>query len=145
MRSLTISISSLEICLFSSFAHFLIGLIVFPELSCMIYLHIWEINSWAVVWFAVFCSILKAVFFFFFHLALNFLAVQKIRCLSRSLLFLFVSFSTTLGGECRFGPGCDFCQSVFCLFSSKSFIVSGLSLRSLIHLVLIFLQGVRKE
>ena len=37
------------------------------------------------------------------------------------------------------------CHRVFCLmFSSKSFIVSGLTFRSLIHFELIFVYGVRK-
>ena len=35
-------------------------------------------------------------------------------------------------------------MSVFCLFSSKSFIVSGLTFRSLIHFEFIFVYGVRK-
>ena len=33
---------------------------------------------------------------------------------------------------------------VFCLFSSRSFIVSGLTFRSLIHFEFIFVYGVRK-
>ena len=36
------------------------------------------------------------------------------------------------------------CHLVFCLFSSKSFIVSGLTFRSLIHFEFIFVYGVRK-
>ena len=39
---------------------------------------------------------------------------------------------------------CDLCQRVSCLFSSKSFIVSGLMFRSLIHFEFIFVYGVRK-
>ena len=35
-------------------------------------------------------------------------------------------------------------ESVLLMFSSKSFIVSGLTFRSLIHFELIFLYGVRK-
>ena len=38
----------------------------------------------------------------------------------------------------------DLCHPGFCLFSSKSFIISGLTLRSLIHFDFIFVYGVRK-
>ena len=42
------------------------------------------------------------------------------------------------------GSCCDLCQRVFCLFSSRSFIVSGFTFRSLIHFEFIFVYGVRK-
>ena len=45
------------------------------------------------------------------------------------------------------GSCCDVCQRVFCLFfffPSRSFIVSGLKFRSLIHFEFIFVYGVRK-
>ena len=38
----------------------------------------------------------------------------------------------------------DLCDQVFCLFSSKSFIVSGITFRSVMHLEFIFVYGVRK-
>ena len=38
----------------------------------------------------------------------------------------------------------DMCHQTFCLFSSKSFIVSGLTFGSLIHFEFIFVYGVRK-
>ena len=39
---------------------------------------------------------------------------------------------------------CDLCQRVYYLFSSESFIVSGLTFKSLIHFELIFVYGVSK-
>ena len=39
---------------------------------------------------------------------------------------------------------CDLCQSVLPMFSSRSFIVSGLTFRSLIHFEFIFVYSVRK-
>ena len=39
---------------------------------------------------------------------------------------------------------CNLCQSVLPLFSSKSFIVSGLTLRFLIHFEFIFVDGIRE-
>ena len=38
----------------------------------------------------------------------------------------------------------DVCHRVYCLFSSKTFIVSGLTFKSLIHFECIFVYGVRK-
>ena len=42
------------------------------------------------------------------------------------------------------GSCCDLCQSVLPMFSSRSFIVSGLTFRSLIRFEFIFVYGVRK-
>ena len=43
------------------------------------------------------------------------------------------------------GSCCDLCQSVLPMFSSKSFIVSGLTFRSLKHFELIFENGVKER
>ena len=95
-------------CLFRSFPTFLIGLFVFLVLSCMSCLNILKINPLSVVSFAIIFSHSKGCLF---TLLIVSFAVQKLLSLIRSHLFTFV----------------------FPLFSSKSFIVSDLTFRSLIH------------
>ena len=87
--------SSLEKYLFTSFPHFLIGLVVFLALSRMNCLYILEINILSVVSFAIISSHSEG--FLFTLLKVSF-AVQKILSLIRSHLFTFVFISVTLGG-----------------------------------------------
>ena len=126
--------------LFRSFSHFLTGLFVFLVLSCMNCLYILEINSLSVVSFAIIFSHLEGClstllsvlccvkafkfnqvplvyFCFYFHYSRRWVIKD---------LFWFMSLS------------------VLCMFSSKSFIVSGLTFRSLIHFEFIFVYGIRK-
>uniref|UniRef100_A0A4X1V729 Uncharacterized protein n=1 Tax=Sus scrofa TaxID=9823 RepID=A0A4X1V729_PIG len=64
--------------------------------------------------------------------------------LIRSHLFIFIFAAITLGGGSEKMLLSFMSESVWPVFSSKSFMVSGLISRSLIHLEFIFVYGVRE-
>ena len=84
---------SLEKCLFSSLAHFLIGSFIFLELSC---LYIFEINYLPVVLFTIIFSHSEGCLF---TLLIVSFVVEKVLSLTRSYLFIFTFISITLGGR----------------------------------------------
>ena len=112
---------------------FLIKLFVFVILSFMSCSYILEINTLSVVLFAIIFSHSKGCLSILFIVSF---ALQKLLNLSRSYLFTFISIS--LGGGSKSMLLWCMSKSVLPMFSSKSFIVSGLIFKSLIHFEFMF-------
>ena len=129
--------SSLEKCLFRSFAHFLIGFLVFLVWSNVSSFCILEIKPLSEVSLAnIFSHMIASLFI----LLLFSLAMQKLFNLMKSHLFIFPFMSLALGDILVKILLHGISEIFLSMFSSRIFMVSQLIFKSFIHLEFIILK-----
>ena len=112
--------SSLEKCLSSSLAHFLIRLFIFLVLSCMSCLYILEINPLLATSLAnIFCHSVG----FLFHFVISF-ALQSLLFSKALFVYLFIFLLFLLPWEIDLRKHWyNLCQNILPVSSSRSFTV----------------------
>jgi len=108
-------------------------------LSCMNCLHILEINSLSVALFANIFSYSEGCFLILLMVSF---AVQKLLSLIMPHLLIFIFHYSRRWF--RKDPAVIYVRECSVFSSNKSFIVSGLTFKSLIHFEFIFVYGVRE-
>ena len=131
--------SSLEKCLFKSFAHVLIGLFVFLEWSHVSSLYILDIKPLPEVSLAnMFSHIVGSLFI----LMLFSSAVQKLFDLMKSHLFILSVLSLALGDILAKILLRGIAEIFLRMFTCRTLMVSQLIFKSFTHLEFVFLYGV---
>ena len=137
---LAICMSSLKKCLFKSFSHFLIELFFWH----------WVVWAACIFWKLILCQLFHMLLFSpslgdcLFTLLIVSFAVQKLLSIIRSHLFTLVFYFHYFRRWVTENFALIYIIECSAYVSSKSFIVSGFTFRSLIHFEFIFVYGVRK-